>query len=239
MNSTEPDLLLSRLLDADVLRDRIVSIVWIGSRSRPMDVHVHSDLDLQIVLDHPDDHATIELARVLVDYPSADLSIMYRSDITDPAGRLDFQDGTKGPFFIRVLADGVVLHGEDVYGSIAASLDLETVRPSLMFTIREYVCRLRVMAVRGGEPTHTFKKYCTKLLKDVLVHAALLPLTDMAGTSNAEVVKLFDAAYRPGPAEQDLLIRLLDPDDPFGPRERTLALGLCERVVGDLRRSRS
>ena len=53
---------------------------------------------------------------MLADYADADLSILYRSDIFDATTRLDFQDGTKGPFFIQVLADGVLLHGEDVYG---------------------------------------------------------------------------------------------------------------------------
>lgn len=236
--SAEPDLLRSRLLGDDVLRLHIVSLIWIGSCSRSMDVHMLSDLDVQIVLDRPNQEAMVALARVLVDYPNADLSIMYRSDIADAAGRLDFQDGTKGPFFIQVLADGVLLHGEDVYGAIAASLDLATVRPSLMFTIREYVSRLRVMAVRGCEPAYTFKKYCAKLLKDVLVYDGRLALADMPWTSNADTVKLVDGAYLLEPAEQDLLLRLLDLDNSFGPRERATVLGACERLVEDLRRER-
>ena len=119
-----------------------MSIIWIGSRSRSSDVHEQSDLDVQIILDQPDPDTTRELARVLADYPDADLSILYRSDIFDTTARLDFQDGTKGPFFIQVLADGVLLHGEDVYGPIASTLELPVVRPSLMFTIREYLGRL-------------------------------------------------------------------------------------------------
>jgi hypothetical protein len=183
--------------------------------------------------------ATAELARVLADYPDADLSIIYRSDIFDGSARLDFQDGTKGPFFIQVLADGILLHGEDVYGPIAAALDLATVRPSLMSTIREYLGRLRVMAVRGGEPTHTFKKYCVKLLKDVLVHDGRLALADMTWTSNAHTLKLVEGAYRFDLAERRLLPRLADLSDPFGSEERALIQGACERLVEDLRREPS
>ena len=204
----EPHLLRRRLLESHVLRAHIVSIIWIGSRSRSRDVHEQSDLDVQIILDQPDPDATRELARVLADYPDADLSILYRSDIFDATAGLDFQDGTKGPFFIQVLADGVLLHGEDVYGPIASTLELPVVRPSLMFTIREYLGRLRVMATRGGEPTHAFKKYCVKLLMDVLVHDGRLPLVEMSGTSSADILELAEALYRFDAEECQLLRRL-------------------------------
>jgi hypothetical protein len=231
----EPELLCTRLLDNSVLRGHITSIVWIGSLSRSIDVHKHSDLDVQIILEHHNDAAMIELAGVFADYPDADLSIMYRSDIVDPSGRLDFQDGTKGPFFIQVLADGVVLYGEDVYRSIAASLELDDARPSLMYTIREYVGRLRVMAVRGAEPTHSFKRYSLKLLKDVLVYDAVLPLAAMPSTCNAEVVRLTEVTYALRADALELLTRLVDLDDPFGARERAVILGACEALVQSLR----
>ena len=173
-----------------------MSIIWIWSPNGSRDVHEQSDLDVQIILDQPDPDATRELARVLADYADADLSILYRSDIFDATARLDFQDGTKGPFFIQVLADGVLLHGEDVYGPIASTLELPVVRPSLMFTICEYLGRLRVMATRGGEPTHVFKKYCVKLLVDGLVDDGRLPLVDMSGTSSADILELAEAIYR-------------------------------------------
>src|ERR1035437_83240 len=233
--STEPAVLRQRLLDSPILRAHIVSIIWIGSLSRSSDVHDTSDLDIQIILDRPNLESTQQLARVLDDYPNIDLSIVYRPDIFDSSAHLDFQDGTKGPFFIQVLADGILLHGEDLYRDVASTLSLAMVRPSLMFTIREYISRLRVMATRGGEPSLAFKKYCVKLLKDVLVHDGRLALVEMTRMSNGDTLELVDGIYQFNAAERALLHRLTDLRDLFGSEERAVVLCACERLVENLR----
>lgn len=174
---------------------RLVSLVWIGSASRNVDLHEASDIDLQVVLDRPDAAATAALAHAFQPHPGIDLSVMYLSDIFGDDGRLVFQDGTKGAFFVHVLAGGVLLYGDDIYGAPAERLSLDIVRPSLSFTIREYLARLRVMVTLGSESVFAFKKYTLKLLRDVLAFTGDLSLADLAATSNREIAARAIAAW--------------------------------------------
>lgn len=175
--------------DRDVA-PRLVSVIWIGSKSNGLDVHAGSDLDIQVILDEPDVLATTALARVLADFPGLDLSVLYPKDVWDGSGDLDFQDGTKGAFFISVLASGRVMYGSDFYAPLRGELPPGAVRSSLRFTIREYLGRLRVAALGTTDPGAPFNKYVMKVTKDLLVHAGLLDLADMVGKPNRDLVAL-------------------------------------------------
>ena len=71
---------------------------------------------------------------------------------------------------------------------------------------------------------------------DVLVHDGRLPLVEMSGTSSADILELAEALYRFDAEECQLLRRLADVNDVFGSEERVIVLGVCERLVRDLRR---
>ncbi|WP_032405621.1 hypothetical protein [Rhodococcoides fascians] len=214
--------------DSDIAA-RLVSVIWIGSHSHGLDLHSGSDLDIQVILDEPDVLATMALAHVLAGFSGLDLSILYLKDIWDDSGDLDFQDGTKGPFFVPVLASGRVLHGSDVYASLRGNLPPDAVRSSLRFTIREYLGRLRVMALDQGNPGDAqFNKYVMKLAKDLLVHAGLLDLAEMAQTPNRDLVALANQILPPQASA--VLQRASDYTDRIDIADRALVVVELDRI---------
>jgi len=212
--------------DRDVA-PRLVSVIWIGSKSNGLDVHAGSDLDIQVILDEPDVLATTALARVLADFPGLDLSVLYPKDVWDGSGDLDFQDGTKGAFFISVLASGRVMYGSDFYAPLRGELPPGAVRSSLRFTIREYLGRLRVAALGTTDPGAPFNKYVMKAIKDLLVHAGLLDLADMVRTPNKDLVAL--ASQILPPDAHAILRRVIDYADRLDIAERALILVALEK----------
>lgn len=169
---------------------RLIAIIWTGSRSHGLDVHRGSDFDIQIVMDRPDIDAMVALSAILPRYSPVDLSILYPKDVWDNRGNLDFQDGTKGAFFIPVLAEGRIVHGIDFYQGLRRKLPALGVRNSLEFTIREYLARLRVATIRNASHSFEFKKYVMKTIKDLLVYAGQLPLTEMTTIGNADLITM-------------------------------------------------
>ncbi len=165
-----PKEITSRLTANALVKASLKSVIYFGSVRNNQDVHSRSDCDLQIVLDKPSYALTVAINTILEDYPSLDLSIMYMQDIYNQNGDIIFHDGTKSLFFMYVLAAGEVLYGENVYENIVSRLKLEDIRPSLLITTREYLSRLRVMAIQQTNDTLGFKKYSLKLFKDVLVY---------------------------------------------------------------------
>ncbi len=171
MTSKElPIEITSRLTANALIKANLKSVIYFGSVRNNQDVHSRSDCDLQIVLDKPSYALAVAINTILEDYPSVDLSVMYMQDIYNQNGDVIFHDGTKSLFFMHVLASGEILYGENVYKDIVSQLKLEDIRPSLLVTIREYLSRLRVMAIQQTNDTLGFKKYSLKLFKDVLVY---------------------------------------------------------------------
>jgi hypothetical protein len=220
-------------LDA-AIGPRLISVIWIGSSSHGRDMHSSSDVDLQIIMDRPEVGATAALSAVLSEYPSFDLSILYEKDVFDVDGGVDFQDGTKGAFFIPVLADGVILYGTDFYRTLRGKLTLAQAKPSLMFTIREYLGRLRVMATQGERRAFEFKKYSLKYLKDVLVYEGILRLHEMVHTSNATVIKLFRESYETTAELQEILATITDYSSAFTILQKATLLTVLEALYDSL-----
>jgi hypothetical protein len=212
------------------IRPRLEAVLWIGSASRGLDMHDASDLDIQVVMDHPNAEATCALADIFVGRGSVDLSIMYRTEILSRR-TVNFQNGTKGSFFIYVLASAVTLYGTNPYEILVDALTLDEVRPSVMFTIREYLARLRVMVVYGGERSYEFKKYSLKLLRDILVYTGELPLLSMAHASNHDVLELITRSHHFPTSLHSGLDSLLDLTTPCTVPERVRLLMEYEKLI--------
>jgi hypothetical protein len=178
-----------RLLGVHIIKKHLESVIWYGSASKGQDIHPRSDCDMQIILNEPSYDATIELNVILEDYPYVDLSIVYLKDIYDKNGQVVFQNGTKGLFFIHVLAQGKVLYGKNIYKNIADRLGLSEIKPSLVFTIREYLSRLRIMATHNPNDTLRFKKYSLKLLKDILIYKGVISLDEISQVTYEDTYK--------------------------------------------------
>lgn len=213
------------------IRPRLDAVLWIGSASRNLDVHRDSDLDLQVVMDHPDVETISALADIFAGRAGVDLSVIYRTDILTRTGQVNFQDGTKGSFFVYVLASAVTLYGRNPYSVLLDGLTHDEVLPSLTFTIREYLARLRVMVVCRGERSYEFKKYSLKLLRDILVYTGELPLLDMPHTSNRDVLELVIRSHFFSTSLHPVLESLLDLTTPCTPPERVQLLMEFEKLT--------
>jgi hypothetical protein len=100
-----------------------------------------------------------------------------------------------------------------------------------MFTIREYLARLRVMVVLGLERSYEFKKYSLKLFKDVLVFAGSLPLVDMPAASNLDVLRLA-RSYRHFPSDlASALDEMIDFASPYSSAVRVRLLMEYEKMT--------
>lgn len=189
-NKTLPKEITARLTDDEVVKPGLISIIWFGSVRNNQDVHDRSDCDLQVILDKPSYELAVAMNTVLEDYPRLDLSVMYMQDIYNHKGDVIFHDGTKSLFFMYVLAAGEVLYGENIYKDIVSKLTLEDIRPSLLVTIREYLSRLRIMAIQQTNDTLGFKKYSLKLFKDVLMYTGEVNAHEISGITNEAAKQL-------------------------------------------------
>lgn len=202
-----PAEITSRLVANDFIGSNLKSVIWFGSVRNNQDVHGRSDCDLQIVLSKPSYELTIAINTILEDYPGVDLSVMYMQDIYDHDGDVIFHDGTKSLFFMYVLAVGEVLYGDNIYKSIVSKLSLEDIRPSLLVTIREYLSRLRVMAIQETNDTLGFKKYSLKLFKDILVYIGKVKAEDISRITNKAAEEMMRLTY---PFSEESLAALTD-----------------------------
>ena len=197
----------SRLITDNLIKSSLKSIVWFGSVRNNQDIHDRSDCDLQVVLNKPSYSLIVAINKILEDYPSVDLSIMYVQDIYSRQGEVIFHDGTKSLFFMYVLAAGEVLYGDNVYKDIINQLNLDDIRPSLLVTIREYLSRLRVMAIQQTNDTLGFKKYSLKLFKDVLVYIGEEDAENISRITNATARSAIERKY---PFSNNSLKALID-----------------------------
>lgn len=215
-----------RLTGDKQIEDSLESIIWFGSIRNKQDVHSKSDCDLQVILDKPNYEITMKVNAILEDYPQVDLSIMYLQDIYDQQGRVIFHDGTKSLFFIYVLAAGHILYGRNVYGDITDKFTLEDLQPSLLVTMREYLSRLRVMAIQHPNDTLQFKKYSLKLFKDLLVYYGVESFHKMSEITNDTARTKVQSLHEFSPNSQSALKQVVDYEKNFT-REEMVHL-LCD-----------
>lgn len=230
-NNLTPAEITSRLAGDERIREHLQSVIWFGSLRNSQDIHDNSDYDIQIILDRPTPELATRIGKVLKDYPGVDLSIMYMKDIFDHQGKVIFQDGTKGPFFMYVLSAGKIMFGRDVYADAIRNLTLADLRPAILFTMREYLSRLRVMAALSPEHTLKFKKYSTKLFKDILIYAGLRPFEAMTTMSNSEACDGIMQAHGFSTKSRRALERVTDYESHFTVDEMSHLLDDYEQII--------
>jgi hypothetical protein len=123
------------------------------------------------------------------------------------------------------------LYGRNVYADLLDQLELDDLKSSLLFTIREYLQRLRVMVVVGAPSSFELKKYTLKLLKDLLVYEGALPIHDMPWTSNERVLEIVRRRYQLDSALESTLCTLTDYSRSYGREEGATLLWKLEHMV--------
>lgn len=224
----------ARLASNEVINKHLESVIWFGSVRNKQDVHAKSDCDLQIILNEPTYDLTLELNKILKDYPSVDLSVMYLKDIYDNKGDVIFHDGTKGIFFMYVLADAKVMYGRNVYAEAISKLSLEDSQPSILITAREYLSRLRVMPIKSPNDTFGFKKYSLKLFKDILAYDGTVALKDISKIDNVESYKKMLQRYKFSGTSQEALSKIVDYQHNFTQVEMAALLQEYEQIIDGL-----
>ncbi len=231
---TDPTELTYLLSDNELIRQHLRSVIWFGSLKNKQDVHARSDFDVQIVLDRPSTDLTVELNNILKGYPNADLSIMYMKDIIDNKGNIIFHDGTKGLFFMQVLAEGKILFGDNIYADLVGKLDVKAIRPSLMVTIREYLSRLRVMGALSPDDTQEFKKYSLKMFKDILLFEGITELSRISKLDNNTTVTKVSNRFEMSTDARDALGSIADYGHVFSQSQVAALLTEYEKIVEDM-----
>lgn len=213
------------------IKNQLKSVIWFGSIRNKQDVHERSDYDIQLIFDKPSEELNLSINEILQSYPFVDLSIMYMQDIYDKEGDIIFHDGTKGLFFMYVLAEGKVIYGEDVYSTIVQSLDFEEVRGSILLTIREYLSRLRVMAAFSPNDTMQFKKYSLKMFKDILVYLEKIDIQKISKLSNNDAQKMINELHVFSDGSKKALNSITDYEHNFTKEELASLLHDYEEIV--------
>lgn len=234
IDSSLPERITAQLVEDSLIKSSIESIIWFGSVKNNQDVHARSDFDFQIVLNKPTVELTLAINKILEQYPAIDLSVMYLQDIYDAEGKLIFHDGTKSLFFMYVLAAGEVLYGRDIYSKAIEKLSLKDVKPSLLVTIREYLSRLRVMAIKDSDDTLPFQKYSLKLFKDVLVYIGDKKPESMSGITNNEAMERIISLYSFSETSQTALGHITDYTKNMSKNEMAYLLFDYEFIVKEL-----
>lgn len=221
----------SRLASKELVREHLQSVIWFGSLRNNQDIHGKSDYDVQVILDAPSPDLAAQIGEVLRDYPEVDLSIMYLKDIFDQECKMIFQDGTKGPFFMYVLGAGKVMYGRNVYAEAVQNLTLDDLKPAILFTMREYLSRLRVMAAQSPHDTSKFKKYSTKLFKDTLVYTGARPFEEMTGITNADACEEITQFHSFSQESIKALGAVMDYENNFTVEEMSHLLNDYEQII--------
>jgi hypothetical protein len=225
------DEICARITSDAVIAQSLQSVIWFGSVKNRQDVHAKSDCDLQIILDKPHLETILTLNNILADYPDIDLSIMYLQDIFDHNGRVIFHDGTKGLFFIYVLAAGEVVYGRNVYQDIVNQFTLDDLKPSLLATVREYLSRLRVMAIQETNDTLRFKKYSTKLFKDILVYRGEESFVEITKITNSHAVEKIQSIHTFSAQSKVALAEITDYEQLCSPEQMASLLYDYEQLI--------
>lgn len=234
IDSPLPERISNQMIQNELIKKSLESIIWFGSIKNNQDVHTRSDFDFQVVLNKPTVKLTLAINKILEQYPAIDLSIMYLQDIYNDYGKLIFHDGTKSLFFMYVLAAGEVLYGRDIYTEAIKNISLEDVKPSLLVTIREYLSRLRVMAIKDVDDTLAFQKYSLKLFKDVLVYVGDKKPESMSRITNSVASKRITSLYNFSAASQVALEHITDYTKNMSREEMAYLLFDYEHIVKEL-----
>ncbi len=220
-----------KLQSNQVVSKQLKSVIWFGSIRNKQDVHERSDYDMQIILSEASAEVTIELNRILRSYPFIDLSIMYMQDIYDKDNNIIFHDGTKGLFFVYVLAEGKVIFGDDIYSTIIDSLDQDSAKPSVLLTIREYLSRLRVMAAQSPNDTMQFKKYSLKFFKDILLYTERVQFRKITALNNEMARTMIEEVHNFSDASKLALVSITDYEHNYSEQELANLLYDYEQLV--------
>lgn len=214
-----------------IIKRQLRSVIWFGSIRNNQDVHERSDYDIQLIFDKPSEKLNLAINEILQSYPFVDLSIMYMQDIYNKEGNVIFHDGTKGLFFMYVLAEGKIIYGEDVYSTIVQSLDFKVARGSILITIREYLSRLRVMAAFSPNDTMQFKKYSLKMFKDIIVYLEKIDIQKISKLSNNDAQKMISELHVFSDSSKKALNSITDYERNFTKEELASLLHDYEEIV--------
>ncbi len=122
-------------------------------------------------------------------------------------------------------------NGENIYKNISNQLKLDQIKPSLSFTLREYLSRLRIMATHSPNDTLKFKKYSLKLLKDILVFRGAIDPSELVGLNYDKTLEYSLKKFKFN--EQSLLAikKIIDFDTNYSKKEMASLLYDYESIV--------
>jgi len=177
----------------------IVTMIFYGSRLKnESTVDNFSDYDIHLVLKEENIEILTALKKIFRRFKQDlfDISIHYYDEIFNK-DKIIFQNGTQGQYFIKILSNGHVLLGENIYKKLEKLLDEREVTRSLIFKIREYTWKIRRLSLQpiNKRRSREIIKCFLKILLDILLVNSFIDWKDLQNVHKKNVTKWFIKFY--------------------------------------------
>lgn len=171
------------------IKDNIVCLLHYGSVKQKEDYSSNSDLDFHLVVKQLDRKNLAEIKDVFGFSDKVDLTYQTVDEI-EYENKIIFQNGNQGLYFMHVLASSEALVGENIYKQLVHKLDPIKVKRSVIEKIRYYLWLLRRNYVFEHN-AKVFKKYFTRILKDILIVDGIIDYHNISKHNNRQLLNIF------------------------------------------------
>ena len=195
--------------------NRIVSLLYFGSRAFDINVCVDSDYDFMLVLDEYKNSDILKLQKIRQSAPFSSLkmniNLMYIGDV-ELRGKENFQVRSVQSNFYSYLENAQILLGTNTFKDNPLKLSPNKITNQMDFKIQEYYGRCDKITLHSkpsGKLYGQLQKYTREILRMLLVREHLMSIHDIVDTSYKNVFRLIVLGdYLPKSMEKDLLLLL-------------------------------
>lgn len=171
------------------IKDNIVCLLHYGSVKQKEDYNTNSDLDFHLVVKRLDAKSLTDIKDVFSFSDKVDLTYQTVDEI-EHENKIIFQNGNQGLYFMHVLASSEALVGENIYKKLIDKLDPIKVKRSVIEKIRYYLWLLRRNYIFERN-TKVFKKYFTRIIKDILIVDGVIDYHNISEHNNRQLLNMF------------------------------------------------
>lgn len=178
-----------------LFKERIVSLLYFGTRAFNLNINNDSDFDFMLVLKEYKDTDVIQLRQILRKKPFSkqdiNLNLMYLSDFK-VRGKTNFQIRSLSLPFYQYLGNAKILLGRNIFKDDPIGLTRMAIRESEDFKIQEYYGRCDKLYFQNITDEKLFlqlRKYVKDIVWLLLLREGILKSEDLTKTSYDEILK--------------------------------------------------
>jgi hypothetical protein len=173
--------------------NRIVCLLYYGSKAFNRSKSEYSDFDFYLMLDEYKDKDTVKLRELITKYNLLDITVQYKKDI-ERKGWDRYQHGNHGIFFMLHHASAITLLGTNIFQRKLTTLEAKNVIASLLFQIEEYFWRLNHWYFTEKDTQKViikYEKYIVRIIQDMLVIRGDISFFEINTVDYLVVIKQF------------------------------------------------